>query len=327
MESVPGLPFPALARFRFGLTALDPIRMPDYPGSAWRGLLGHGLRRTACVTRQPTCDGCLLRQSCVYSTLFETPGAEDDGYSTLPHPFVLDIDPSAPRRLAPGESFTLTVHLIGAAIAQAPYLIHALGHAGQLGFGRERSRFAVTGVTREKGPGTEDWDEVYTTRGGVYRTLESTAPTPPPIPPTLQVCLTTPLRIKRNGRFLGARDLSAPDLIQALYRRLRTLARLQGGDPDRFDLYRAAELSQSLSLHPRELRWHDWTRYSSRQDARMQFGGLLGEILLDGPALPELWPALWLGQWTHVGKGTAFGLGGYRVDSMPTQGDHGYPSD
>ena len=42
----------------------------------------------------------------------------------------------------------------------------------------------------------------------------------------------------------------------------------------------------------------------------MQFGGLVGEVALDGPSLPELWPALWLGQWTHVGKGTAFGLGG-----------------
>ena len=45
---------PDLARFRFGLRALDPIRLTEYPGSAWRGLLGHGLRRTVCVTRQPT---------------------------------------------------------------------------------------------------------------------------------------------------------------------------------------------------------------------------------------------------------------------------------
>ena len=45
----------------------------------------------------------------------------------------------------------------------------------------------------------------------------------------------------------------------------------------------------------------------------MQFGGLVGEFTVDGPALPAVWPALWLGQWIHVGKGTAFGLGGYRV--------------
>ena len=45
----------------------------------------------------------------------------------------------------------------------------------------------------------------------------------------------------------------------------------------------------------------------------MQFGGLIGGLTLDGPALFDLWSALWLGQWTHLGKGTAFGLGGYRV--------------
>ena len=38
----------------------------------------------------------------------------------------------------------------------------------------------------------------------------------------------------------------------------------------------------------------------------MQMGGLIGEIELTGPALAALWPGLWLGQWVHVGKGTAF---------------------
>ncbi|WP_295455531.1 hypothetical protein [uncultured Thiodictyon sp.] len=121
----PLCPSPPLARFRFQLEAQDAIRLPDYAGSAWRGLLGHGLRRTACVTRQPTCTGCLLAQNCVYSTLFETPPAAaqaQGGYGAMPHPFVLDIDPAAPRTLAPGAPFDLTIHLIGAAIAQAPYL-------------------------------------------------------------------------------------------------------------------------------------------------------------------------------------------------------------
>jgi hypothetical protein len=93
-------PFPLLARFRFRMRALGEIRLPVYPGSAWRGLLGHGLRRTACVTRAPTCDGCLLIQACVYAQLFETPpppGLELPGFSAVPHPFVLDIDPGSIR--------------------------------------------------------------------------------------------------------------------------------------------------------------------------------------------------------------------------------------
>ena len=106
--------FPPLARFRFRFEAIETIRMPAYPGSAWRGLLGQGLRRTACVTRQPTCTSCLLTHSCVYSTLFETPapaGQAAQGYTAMPHPFVLDIDPKASTQLEPGADFDLVIHL------------------------------------------------------------------------------------------------------------------------------------------------------------------------------------------------------------------------
>jgi hypothetical protein len=57
----------------------------------------------------------------------------------------------------------------------------------------------------------------------------------------------------------------------------------------------------------------DWTRYSSRQNTLMEMGGLLGEMLLTGPGLIGLWPALEYGQWVHVGKGTSFGLGAYTL--------------
>ncbi len=69
-------------------------------------------------------------------------------------------------------------------------------------------------------------------------------------------------------------------------------------------------------LHPdlSALRWHEWTRYSSRQHTLMELGGLLGTFELSGPDLAPLWPLLWLGQWVHAGKGTTFGLGAYRLE-------------
>lgn len=140
LDSEQGNRFPDLARFGFVLCARDPIRLPEFAGSAWRGLLGHGLRRTACVTRQPTCTGCLLIHSCAYSLIFETPpppGQDLTGFTALDHPYALDIDPRAPRHYQPGEHLVLGLTLIGPTIAQAPYLIHAMTQAGQLGFGRE----------------------------------------------------------------------------------------------------------------------------------------------------------------------------------------------
>jgi hypothetical protein len=73
--------------------ALEPIRLPPNSGSAWRGLIGSSLRRSVCVTRQPTCDGCLLRTQCAYSAFFESPPGSLETAArcnALPHPFVLE---------------------------------------------------------------------------------------------------------------------------------------------------------------------------------------------------------------------------------------------
>ncbi len=308
--------FPLLARFRFRLEALEPIRLPPYAGSAWRGLLGRGLRRTTCVTRQPTCEGCLLIRSCVYSTLFETPPPQavaPQGYTALPHPYVLDIDLDAPRDSAPGDRLELRIALIGPAILQMPYIIHALGSAGVWGIGTPRGRFRVCGLEREDTPGSGLWRTVFDADSGNYQQLETPDLKVPAAPDDVRVCLSTPLRIKRGGRFLGARHLELADLLRALYLRLRRLSELYGGRPEAFDATRLPSTPEELQIRDRQLRWHEWNRYSSRQGALMQMGGLLGELTLGGPVVAAAWPALWVGQWTHVGKGTAFGLGRYRL--------------
>jgi hypothetical protein len=310
--------FPDLARFGFVLSARDPIRLPEFAGSAWRGLLGHGLRRTACVTRQPTCTGCLLIHSCAYSLIFETPpppGQDLTGFTAVSHPYALDIDPRAPRCYQPGEQLILGMTLIGPAITQAPYLIHAMTIAGQLGFGREGNRFRVVALFQEAGIGSGDWVPVYEDDHAVFRPLPTPPLDLPPPPAQVRLSLLTPLRIKRDGRFVKPQDFTPRDLFRNLYNRLKRLALLNGGQPETFDWATAAPLMDGLQLQAAKLRWHDWTRYSNRQETPMQLGGLMGELTLSGPALPTVWPALWYGQWAHVGKATAFGLGNYRLGS------------
>ena len=52
----------------------------------------------------------------------------------------------------------------------------------------------------------------------------------------------------------------------------------------------------------------------TRQKTEMQMGGLLGSFQVDSVQLGELWPYLWLGQWTHAGKAATMGLGRYRIE-------------
>lgn len=121
------------ARYRLTLRAATPIRLPAYAGSAWRGVLGHALKRTVCVTREPRCDTCLLYRSCVYPYVFETPPPVDAAklrkYPAAPHPFVVEPWPDC-RDLAEGDAFGLDLVLIGRGRTQLPYFIEALRRCG-----------------------------------------------------------------------------------------------------------------------------------------------------------------------------------------------------
>jgi len=311
---------PQVARFRFLLQALEPVRLPPYAGSVWRGLLGLGLRRAACVTRQPSCEGCLLRHACVYSLVFESPAtepAEARRYKELPHPFALEIPPAAAREIDRGEPILLGITLIGPAIGQMPYLIQAMQIAGQHGAGQSRGRFTVLALEREANLGQADWLRVYEAEQGAYTPLAvSGFPPAPPVPDVVQICLETPLRLKRQGHLVGAAELDAHDLLRNLCARLALLARHYGGVPDAFDWGRLGPPAESVEIEKGPgLHWLDWTRYSGRQHGTMKMGGLVGELRLRGPGLAAFWPALRHGQWVHLGKGTSFGLGAYRIES------------
>ena len=51
-------PLLPVAGYRLEFTALEPVRLPVYAGSAWRGVFGHALKRLVCVTRAPRCPNC-----------------------------------------------------------------------------------------------------------------------------------------------------------------------------------------------------------------------------------------------------------------------------
>jgi len=316
-------PFPPIVRVRFMLETTEPARLPAYAGSAWRGLLGHSLRRTVCVTRQPTCDGCLLTGTCAYSVFFESPPPTSDSaqrYTAVPHPFVLDVEATPARDLPSGQPLALGITLIGPAIELLPYLIQTVERAGLRGIGRSGGRFALREVAAEPRLGSDSWERVYDAASRSYTRITGVAPVAPVAParpaPSVALAFQTPLRIKRRGQFVGARDFTAADFLRNLHARLSNLARFYGGTSD--DSAWSPNSDDPPHMSAATLTWCDWTRFSSRQNTTMQMGGLLGTIVLAGTGLAAHWPALWLGQWTHVGKGTSFGLGKYRIDGEIT---------
>lgn len=124
--------------------------------------------------------------------------------------------------------------------------------------------------------------------------------------------LQTPLRIEQQGRLIREQDLTPRVFLRHLIRRVSFNACAQQADAFSLaDIHQLNALADEVKEGERQLTWCDWERYSSRQKQKMKLGGLVGRWqLLQVPA--PLLPFVHLGQWLHVGKEGAFGLGKYQ---------------
>jgi hypothetical protein len=318
---MPVIELPGLARYRFDLSAIESLSLPQYTGSAWRGLLGHGLRRSACAIAADHCNACLLQSNCVYFQVFESRASDNrkGGPRHLPHPFVLSVTERR-RRIAAGDRLALEINLFGTANDRLPFIIQAMIQAGQLGIGSPRGRFIIATVSQEQLLGENDWRPIYDSTQGVLQALPLTVAQVPPPPEAIDIELLTPLRSKRKGHLLGPREFQAGDLLRQLWRRVHELAAAYDSTPEKLSLSAPRSRADCFDADSRvQLRWSDWTRYSSRQHTRMQMGGVVGKLQLRGARddLAQWWPLLWVGQWLHLGKATSMGLGHYRL--LPAQ--------
>ena len=322
-----------LARYRLrfrehvpegGLALTSP--RTGYLGSAWRGAFGHALRKTVCVTRLPACDACLLLRSCPYPFLFESrtpPGAAKlTRYPRTPGPCVLE--PSDRRFDTENGTLNLGVTLFGSANDHLPYVVHALDSAGRQGLTARRAELDLLDVqseSREHDAGCaierEGWTTIFEP-GGDLSPVPAEHPAPPARPPAVRVRLLSPLRIKRHERLVGASDFDFRAFAGGLLRRISLLTCFFGENPLETDFASLLRTAESVAMTNPEIRWREWTRHSSRQKTNLQMGGLVGSFGLIGSDLDPFWPILWLGQWTHAGKGCSMGLGRYVLE-LPSE--------
>ncbi|NLG85367.1 MAG: CRISPR system precrRNA processing endoribonuclease RAMP protein Cas6 [Firmicutes bacterium] len=100
-------------------------------------------------------------------------------------------------------------------------------------------------------------------------------------------------------------------LLRTLLRRVSALSYFHGGERLEADFAGLAERARRIRLLRDGTFWQEFTRYSSRQKAKMDLGGLVGEAVYEGE-LAEFLPWLAWGELVYVGKNVTFGLGKYR---------------
>jgi hypothetical protein len=281
-----------------------------------RGAFGAALRAVSCPAEDTRCDDCATREGCAYLYLFETPlpsnATQLRAADHVPHPFVLRPWSSDRKAVAVGEDRELELVLVGRACDLFPHVLVAVGRMASGGLGSQRVPFRLVGIEqldqhddRARRP---IFDEQRQIDEIVQETVRSTA-----VDDTLELELLTPAQIVSDGQVLDHFELRP--FVRALLRRMSSLSAFHCGASLDVDYRGLIDRAGTVRVSKAELRSDSFDRYSARQKRRVPHRGLLGRVTLEGKHLDELAPLLALGEVLHVGKGTAMGMGRYRLDT------------
>ena len=308
-----------IARYRVILTARSTILMPPYAGSTLRGGFGHAFRKMVCTQGSIDCRDCTLKTVCPYPYIFETApfkGAQQlRTYGDVPRPFV--IDPLSTRGVyRRNESLVFRLTLIGRAIDYFPYFLVSFRELGEIGIGKGRGRFQLTQVLTDEGESIYDSETQMVPNVNNALSFDDIQRETASLPTdSLTVHLLTPTRITYEGQITD--QLSFHLFWRRLIGRISALAYFHCGESLDLDFKELITQAETVQTVQSSLRWKDWTRYSSRQNQKMQLGGLVGSVTYAGD-LAVFLPFVALGALLHVGKNATFGLGKYQIQDRNT---------
>jgi CRISPR-associated endoribonuclease Cas6 len=258
-------------------------------------------------------------------------------YPYAPHPFVITPPFEEKRTYQQSDILPFELVLIGKSIDFLPYFIYTFDELGKIGLGTGKGRYQLLevkaigegegGRVQDKKRRNEDEILIYS---GKDKTLKNNFRAlkvddlfpyhgrPSALPSAfdrlpLTFSFMTPTRLKFDGNLSPRVEFHV--LLRNLLRRISLLSYFHCGKELDLDFKRLIEEAKGVKVQKENLRWLDWERYSNRQQTRMKMGGFVGSVAFEGN-FDEFIPFLLLGEAIHVGKGTSFGLGKYRISDF-----------
>lgn len=251
--------------------------LPYFAGSMVRGAFGPALKQTVCINPSYECKGCFTAKECLFYDFYEKINHQHD------YRFEVEIAP---------KQFEFSLVLFNHAATQLPYLLSALQRMlTKIGLGSDRRRYENFTIHCNNLPiyngGSFDMSQVELQKFSYV-----------PIESDFALKFLTPLRMKSQNGFLK----TTPTLTQLLYSIRNRYEELCGNC--------RTKLGYEPNYHQQYARtsFVDLNRYSSRQEAKLGIGGIMGEIGYNHVDEKSR-RLLRLGELIGIGKQTVFGLG------------------
>ncbi len=307
---------------RFKLRAKEDIKLPEHPGSTFRGAFGHGLYNICCSLKKKQCDKCNLKSACAYSLLFNPflTGKEKENSSNRfhnkPRPFIIKY-PMIKDLYSKGEIIEFDIHLFGYLNNFIPFIIESWRYLQEEGIGANRGEFLLDAVWMSNEiRGVSERVFHYEDNKINNRSINV-------ISNDIKVCkkkfegknkinllFETPILLKYQSNYVKKIEFSI--LIKNIFRRLSSLSCFYGEEQLDIDFKTYIAESENINIENDQTKWIHWKRLSNRQSRKIDMYGLTGEITYTGDIDRFLEYLIW-GQYTNVGKNTAFAQGAYRV--------------
>lgn len=256
-----------------------------FTGSMIRGAMGHALKKVTCINPSYKCEGCFSQSSCLYYDFYEKPN------SFPPYRFEIELG---------SAKFDFGLYLFNDACEGLPYVLSALEMTlTQIGLTKHNHQFSDFHISLNN-------QSIYKNNG--FSSFDILAKTfeVDRFCPNIKLRLHTPLRIKKNNKFL--RDtVELEDILRSIYQKQQEFETGKKA----FKLNYEPSYTTTLKL----LAYKSITRSSSRQKKRMQMDGIMGEIAVMGID-EQSYKLLKLGEILGVGKQTVLGLGRIEVEDL-----------
>ena len=253
-----------------------------------------------------------------WKALFQ-PGLSDDPVARRkfqkPAPaFVITMPVMHKKSLAAGNKLDLEVLFLGTGIPLIHEFLRSLVHLGHLGLVSGEGHFEVTEAYSRGANGSENliWRQ--------HESLETLTCSVLPLTWLFQeelimgnviVKFTTPTRLMVDGKPLRKPHFS--QVFPFMLRRATSMLFAHGGVEvfdDSSSLF--AQIGE-VKVVECKLCWHDWRSLSGQQG--LVVGGFVGEMVLNGQALEEVYWVLAVASLFGIGKGATYGAGGYILSS------------